>query len=413
MPSRTRTRSLLLSYRFTAAVALALPILTALFWSSFANARVLGVRLFYEGFDLNVFYKSSRWAAGEGWLYKDVFSEYPLLPNLFFGAVRAVSDHLSPMPAGLDSFAWVWISVAWITYVFLVRLMAIETSAAATFWLWVAPAPLYFSLFRYDLYPAAMTFLCLLSLRRGDVLRGGLWLGLTIAAKGYALFLLPAFGVYLLRSCARRRAVCAAGLAIAPLALCTLAVFAYAGPSGVAMPYAFHAKRGLNNESTYDALVDLTGLAFIRGVSDHPWIAQALQASMSLLAAGLMLLRRASFDDLVNAFLLALTGFMAFSIFYSPQFLLWILPVACFSSGALIRAATVAFSWLTFFYYPIVYDLRLAAPQSRLLKYCFGGLVAAVACLRMLIIGLCVKALWPAGKAQTSPSAPVRTAQAP
>jgi hypothetical protein len=58
----------------------------------------------------------------------------------------------------------------------------------------------------------------------------------------------------------------------------------------------------------------------------------------SLLNAGCRCVKQAPtsrrFEDLINSFLFAIFGFMSFSTFYSPQFVLWVLPLICFSTFA-------------------------------------------------------------------------------
>ena len=56
---------------------------------------------------------------------------------------------------------------------------------------WLAPSPIYFALFRFDLYPAVVTLMFLLAVRRTAYITGAIWLGVAVALKGYAMFLLP------------------------------------------------------------------------------------------------------------------------------------------------------------------------------------------------------------------------------
>src|SRR5437899_2398642 len=65
----------------------------------------------FSGHDIRVYYDSSRWAAGEGTLYKDVFSEYPPVANLVFGTIRFLSELWHPLSSSFDSYCWLWASV--------------------------------------------------------------------------------------------------------------------------------------------------------------------------------------------------------------------------------------------------------------------------------------------------------------
>lgn len=316
--------------------------------------------------DMRVYYHSSRWVAGGGTLYADVPSEYPLAANLLFAACRLVGDHFPGSPGGWAAFSWCWIAAAWLTFVATGHLLATRISRDSL-WLWLTPAALFFAVFRYDIYPAAATVLALLAIRQGRFLRGALWLGAVIALKGYALFLLPAYCVHVLHQRGWRTALLAALTAVAPFALSNLIVLGYGGWDAMLSPFRFHAVRANNGEGSYDALYFLTSFLF----AEHPTISGPvpllLQTGCSLLAAALW---PRSFGDLIHSFLIGLVGFISFSLFYSPQFVLWVLPVACFAASKGIRRAAVAFGWLTFLHCPltIIYyskGMTLAAASAK------------------------------------------------
>src|SRR5262249_33546766 len=90
-----------------------------------------------------------------------------------------------------------------------------------------------------------------------------------------------------------------------------------------------------------------------------------------------------TFEDLVNAFIFAVLGFMTFSVFYSPQFVLWLLPLVCFSRSGPMLISAIAFSWLTYLYFPISYHLgHRAAP--------FHAAVVAVSLVRVFMMSLAI-----------------------
>lgn len=94
---------------------------------------------------------------------------------------------------------------------------------------WLAPAPIYFALFRFDLYPALATLMSLFAIRRGAYIEGALWLGVAAAVKGYALFLLPAYCVFMVYQRGFTAAIKVAVLVVTPMILSLLATFAFAG----------------------------------------------------------------------------------------------------------------------------------------------------------------------------------------
>jgi hypothetical protein len=160
-------------------------------------------------------------------------------------------------------------------------------------------------------------------------------------------------------------------------------------------PFSFHALRMPNGESTYDAFDYLFGSTYttwfkhffdvpaLQGPSEIRWVAQSLQIGCALAAAAM---RPRNFDDLVNAFLFATLGYMSFSVFYSPQWVLWILPLVCFSASRIMLATATFLSWLTYIYFPISYDLMQARHPSL-----FKVVVVAVSLLRLIMMFLAVK----------------------
>jgi hypothetical protein len=113
--------------------------------------------------------------------------------------------------------------------------------------------------------------------------------------------------------------------------------------------------------------------------------AKWLQISISLLAAGL---KPKNFGDLVNAFLLSILGFISFSVFYSPQFLLWIISICCFSKDRWLNILAITFSWTTFIYFPTLFgdfsaQMRENIPYALLLS---RGIIILITAIRFAMI---------------------------
>jgi hypothetical protein len=340
--------------------------------------KKFGIRLASDPHDIGVYLDSARWVIEGGRLYREVPSEYPLFANIIFATLRYLGNLLHP---GLYGFYSLWVASAWFVYVFAVYRIVKDTTMLAGL-AWLAPAPIYFALFRFDLYPAVATLMSLFAIRRTDYIEGAIWLGVAIALKGYALFLLPAYCVFMVYQRGFAAAIKIGALAVAPIILSLLTTLTFAGWEGVVAPFKFHAVRTLNGESTYDAINYLFGARVILEGSEARWVGQSLQVGCALAAAAM---RPRSFEDLVNAFLFAVLGFMSFSVFYSPQFVLWILPLVCFSGSRVMLISAIFLSWLTYLYFPISYDLQLGQPG--LLK----AMVAAVGLLRLFMMFLAVE----------------------
>jgi uncharacterized membrane protein len=336
--------------------------------------KKFGIRLSFDAHDLSVYFASARWIQGGGRLYREVPSEYPLSANIIFAALRHLGNLLHPGRYGFYVF---WIASAWLVYLWSVYRIATGATVLAAL-AWLAPAPIYFALFRFDIYPAAATLMSLFAIRREAYIKGAVWLGVAIALKGYALFLVPAYCMFMVFQRGLAAAIKVAALAVTPMILSLLATLTFAGWEGVIAPFNYHAVRTLNGESTYDVINYLFDARVISAGPEIRQVAYALQIGCALAAAAM---RPRSFEDLVSAFLFAVLGFMSFSVFYSPQFLLWILPLVCFSESRVMLTAAILLSWLTYLYFPVSYDLQQLG-QGGLFK----AMVVAVASLRVFMM---------------------------
>jgi uncharacterized membrane protein len=276
-----------------------------------------------------------------GAAYRAAASFYPFLANILFAAVRLVSSLLNP---SVNAFVVAWMGIAVLLYVCILETIIVRVSKLAVL-MWLAPAPIYFALMRYDIYPAAATLFALLAIRRDSYLVGAAWLGLAIALKGYALFLLPAYCVYVAQRRDLAEAVKVGAVAVAPMLVMTLATIAFAGWDGLIAPFKFHTERPLNDETTYDAINYLFGKTVIQLTPSLRLIGHGLQVGCALIGAAFAPRR---FDDLVHACLFAVVGFIAFSTFHSPQYVLWVLPIACLSSSRAILILALIFSWVSY-----------------------------------------------------------------
>jgi len=243
--------------------------------------------------------------------------------------------------------------------------------------LWLTPAALHFSLYRFDVLAVIGTLFAVEALKRDDVRRAALWLGLVTALKGYTLFLLPALFVYVWQQRGPRESFVVSAINLAPFALANLVTLGFSGVDGLLFAYKFHAARWLNGESTFDAIAYLTGPQIRDLLAANPKLPLILQAGCALIAA---IGRPRTFEDLMRAFLFATTAFISFSVFYSPQFVLWLVPFVAFWTSPWAAWLVIAASWATFAYFPIAFFKRAHHARA------FQIAVAVVAALRLFIL---------------------------
>ena len=233
------------------------------------------------------------------------------------------------------------------------------------------------SLNTYDAWPALLTVLALwLLLRSSNVLAFGV-LGLAITAKVYPVVLVPLAVTLVWRQAGPRRAAVALG-ALAAVVAAAAAPFAAYAPHGVLESFRSQAERGLQIESLgaalllaldrlglYDAqVVQTTGVAGrnLAGGTADAVAAALLACEAAALVAVWFLYARA--DDLRGrlplAFAAAVAGFLAFTKVFSPQYLVWLLPLVVVAGGPVavaLAAAAVVLAQVWFFHYAELFQL--------------------------------------------------------
>jgi uncharacterized membrane protein len=253
----------------------------------------------------------------------------------------------------------------------------------------VAVAPLVLgALFdtRFDLWPVALTLAALAALLRGRAGMGGLLLGVAVAAKLWPLVLAPIGLAFVWRRYGRHAAFVGALSFLAAAAFC-IVPFAVLAPGGVwhslteqlrrplqveslgaSLLMAAHHIGGLSlttvtthgSQNLAGSLADATGaattalqIAALIGI----WIAFALRPAPSRAA---MLVACAA----------AVVVFVAFGKVFSPQFLIWLVPLVPLVRGrrglaasALLCVALVLTQlWFADHYWPLA--LHYASPWS-------------------------------------------------
>jgi uncharacterized membrane protein len=311
--------------------------------------------------------------------YRDFFMEYP--PGalvVFVPADIATGRHYNAAFKALMALCGVT-TLGLAAYV-LVRLGATR----ARLWMGVllfALSPIALgpiSLNTYDAWPALLTLAALAALLADRGIVAGALLGLAFAAKVYPVVVLPLAGVWILRRRGSRNALLALG-AFLLVAIAVVVPFFALAPHGLAESFRSQGARGLQIESLgaqllvaadhlglYTAHVihhargavtyDLAGTAprVVAGISS------ALQLAAVAGVAWFYAKRRDDAQRLVVAFAAAVAGFLAFSRFFSPQYLVWLIPLVAVVDdvvawGALLLALSLDQVW--FFHYRSIVEL--------------------------------------------------------
>jgi uncharacterized membrane protein len=216
------------------------------------------------------------------------------------------------------------------------------------------------------------------------VLAGGA-LGLAISAKVYPLVLVPLAGIYVWRRAGPRRTAIAFGVLLA-VAAAVVVPFAAYDLHGVASSFRTQAERGLQIESLgaslllaadrlglYDArVIETTGVAGrnLAGSLSHAVavVTVVLEAIAVLAVWSLYARAREPRARLPLAFAAAVAGFLALTKVFSPQYLVWLVPLAVVAGSWLaigLTAVSLVVAQVWFFHYHALF--RLAWPTWLLL----------------------------------------------
>ena len=332
-------------------------------------ARYRDVHL-YQGFAHSVF---------DGRVpYRDFFMEYPpgalvvfLPPEVFGSAHYNAAFKVLMALSGIATLA--------------VLAVLLDRIGVAPWRLWTALllfalSPLALgpiSLNTYDAWPALLTLLALLLLISGRATFALGVLGAGFAAKFYPVVLLPPALIFVWRTGGRQvayRALAAFSLVAAAFIVPFLAL----APHGLAESFRAQAARSLQVESLggsflavadrlgiYDAtVVHRTGHAIsydLVGSLPHALatVSSVLQAAAVLAVAWLYYRGRDQPLRLGVAFAAAVIGFLTFTRFFSPQYLVWVLPLVLLLEPAawVVTGLALVLAQIWFFHYGNVFAL--------------------------------------------------------
>jgi uncharacterized membrane protein len=307
--------------------------------------------------------------------------EYPPLTGLVMDVTARLARASTPGadPAGaarVQVFMVLTVLLLWACAVVAVLATARAGGARAAWLVATAPTLALAGTINWDLVPVALTALAVLAHRRDRYALAGALIGLGAAAKFYPLLLLGPVLVLCLRRRTPRPAVSAVAAAALAWSVVNLPV-ALAYPDGWAVFWRFNAVRGAEFGSPWYALA-LLGVH----VPHLDLLAGGLFAVACLAVAAFGLAARREPD-------LALLGFLVVAAFavtnkvYSPQYVLWLVPLAALAAPGLVdwvawQGAEVLY-WLAVWWFLAGYlvDRPLLYPAAVAVRVLVTGYLAA------------------------------------
>jgi uncharacterized membrane protein len=310
--------------------------------------------------------------------YRDFFMEYPpgaltvFLPPAAFG-----SSHYNAAFKCLMALCGI---ATLLLVAFLTVRLGVSTARlwAAVLLFALSPVALGpISLNTYDAWPALLTVTALTLLLAGRDVAAFALLGAAFAAKVYPVVLIPPAAIFVWRTRGRPLALRALG-AFAGVSVLFVVPFLVLAPHGFAQSFRAQAARSLQVESLggsmlavadrlglYSAtVVHRTGHAIsydlVGSLPETLAVLSSIAQALAVLAVAWFYLRGP--DDprrLAVAFAASVAGFLAFTRFFSPQYLVWIVPFALLLEPAewVLTAAALVLAQVWFFHYRDVFSL--------------------------------------------------------
>ena len=258
---------------------------------------------------------------------------------------------------------------------------------------------------RFDLWPTALAVLSLAAAVRGRRGLSAVLIGTAFAAKLWPLLLVPLLGVWIARSEGGRAAARWLGIAAAAAAAWFLP-FVILSPSGVA--HSFHAQiaRPLQLESlgaavlialhhtagTSLSVVSSYGSQNVSGTGSHAVEVATTVVGLLALAAAYVAFARGDADvyDLLRYAAGVVAISIAFGKVFSPQFLIWLIPLV-----PLIRGRRGAFAIPAFFTALVLTQLWFPSRYWRLADSFAQAQSWELLARDLAVVALVAVLLWP------------------
>ena len=310
--------------------------------------------------------------------YRDFFMEYPpgalavFLPPQMFG-----SAHYNAAFKTLMTLCGIATIV--VVALLLVRFRVSQARLwSALMLLALSPIALGpISLNTYDAWPALLTVAALALLLAMSPVAAFAVLGLAFAAKVYPVVLVPPALVYVWRAAGRDAALRACG-AFAAVAAAVIVPFLVLSPHGLAESFRAQAARALQVESLGGALLGVVDRVGWYGahVVHRPGhaisydlagtlprvlaaVSSVVQVAAVLAVAWVYLRGRDEPQRLAVAFAAAVAGFLAFTRFFSPQYMVWLVPFVVLLQPLewVLAGISLVLAQVWFFHYRDVFAL--------------------------------------------------------
>ena len=307
------------------------------------------IPLVNDGYDRSIYYSIGSWYPLNKIPYLGIFSEYPQIATYFFALPHIISTSVNWKDYNQQTYDLIF-STSMMLFLFgtIILLYSLKGKDKHFAYLMLLPASLYFSYNRYDILVAFLSILCLKLLSQEKYELAAFVLALGVWAKWYLIVLLPIFMTFCY---SRYRKINSRMFYIFCLTsiLIILPTFIWGGIQAFKVPYEYHLNRGENAESLFYLIKSILGHDL------GAWYSLFLILQFSIMPL-ILFGKINSIKKVINWSALSILVFILFSKFYSPQWILWILPFLILRAKNLKDIIPIIiFDLITYLYFPVIF----------------------------------------------------------
>ncbi len=351
-----------------------------------------GISLVRDDHELNVYYERIGYYFDQGVPFQNDRVEYPVLGLFYLTAPAIFTDTQVDYNIALIIMNLIFLlGLVIITYNIL-KILGVKSNQL---WLLALPSFLYFTINRFDIFPALLIQLGILLLVKKKFSWAFLLLSFSFLAKGYAMVLFPIFFVYYLshnnlkiKNYFNNKPFI---LFTLPVVISVAGLIIWAGFENALFPYIFQSGRNFAYGSIYGTFIALNWDYFPNVF--WRWfmsIGSKIFGFLQLFLPLIIFIGYKKFKtfiksptDVIRWSLLVLMLYIFLSPYYSPQWFVWLLPL--FILIPLNKKeiwSIIVFDLLNFLFFPLIYGFFSVN------SLIFNGVVFArtIACVVLIIL---------------------------
>lgn len=380
----------------------------------FSSASREGVSLLRDDQELSIYFDRTAFFREGTPPYRNFRIEYPLLGVAYLVAPYFFSTHaLDAYLSDLTVANMLLLFQSYRANLMIINMLALFVLIVVTYcsfppdrrygmqwWLFLLPSVVYYVINRFDIWPAVLVQLSLLLLFRQRFTGAFLFLSAAFLAKGYAIVLFPVFLMYYLNKKHKELSPFTNSpllIMAIPTVLAIGAACLWSGLENGLFPYIFQSTRTFAYGSAFIMYLGafsttLPAWLWSGGVALLGYGLTFLQLLLPIIIyCGHMIFRKWIKDreDVINWSLLGLLIYIHFSVYYSPQWILWVLPLFVFFIRTKREVLIlVAYDIMNYVQCPLTWNA--AGPQS----VPFSMMVIIRSILLVVLIWLVGRRIW-------------------